>query len=305
MPYSSMGRGMMVAGGALAQGITGRQERKEREKQEKQLLEGVSKIMEHPAVAHYFPEDFDPYAVGAQGTMAALNMVSQGLQMEQQEHQTATARMQREQAERGISEEDRFMQQLHQHSLGVGEGVYRPEVVDRYRQMLEQSPMAAAAGATGMRPETLQRYGVGMPEEGASGFSPEDMGVPRPIPGAPGQFFVPTGRGGGQVIRTEREEMTAMQRDLAAVDQERSQAGLPPLTPDQRVQAMQEYTTRRVQGSPQEDLMRQILNRQMQKAHNIEPPSRDMFGGGADPGTVLEPPRPDEARQKVFERFGW
>lgn len=43
---------------------------------------------------------------------------------------------------------------------------------------------------------------------GRQGFSPEEMGVPRAVPGLEGQAFVPTSRGGGQLVSTRgREEM--------------------------------------------------------------------------------------------------
>lgn len=89
--------------------------------------------------------------------------------------------------------ESQIQQQQAQQQISANQAMqdFRPSVMDLDNNGLPDAMMTQPGRAEPWTP----------PKN--AGFSTQDMGVPRPVPGMSGASFVPTSAGGGQIVRSE------------------------------------------------------------------------------------------------------
>lgn len=307
MPGRFLFQGLANAGQSLAGGMQQRNMNREERKRLGMILEGAG--AEKDQLAEMSLGDLRGAVENL--TLDTARQIQQA-QAEQAQMQTALMRQGMADQTRDRQARESVLRQVGQNLQGMGRGVRTP-AFQEHLDTLGQNPAVATAAATGL---SLQDAGAMLPQQTSpadllaiehqmaqirnldSQVAQRQAALDRPrmslneahetaarlqekYPNVSVQVSG-TADGGATLQYTMRgvpePEQTMMERELDAVDRAREAAGLEPLTPMQRVAAHQEYLTRRVEGSRNENLLQMIINEKLAEIRNVELPAKDRFG---------------------------
>jgi hypothetical protein len=309
--------GLQSAGQSIAGGIQQRQKNKEVRSRYSQILTGMG----------HDPDELAGLSIADLGGMVesgAMQFADQKQQAELQRLQQENEAFRRamEMQQRGQQAEERMQTQIRQAGQGIGSGVLRPEFQENLA-MARNNPAAAMAADMGIPLEAAQRYfgqaegmnpyeqartrktlaeaealeqGLAAPRDG---FSADEIGQPRPIPGLDGKFFVPTSTGGGQIL--DSNEIKQREHNVEQLIRLRDEAEQSGNAKNAAIYGdIIEKTRQGQQYSAMDIAILQAMGFDVNAFLGLTTPVEAAAETAAPP-----PPDPQAARRNVFDRLGF
>lgn len=225
------------------------------------------------------------------------------MEKKQAEEQNQMLQLQRQQAQQdqamgqqNMEQEQRVLKQLQQYQQGIGSGVLRPEVTAGLAELDRSNPQASFAARQGVSLDVAERVLPPSAQENQVNFisDPET-----------GNRFVTFGKSIIQLPPENSAKLTKVEEYFEAIDRLRTAAGRPKLTPDEKAEGAEIYTTGVIEGRGSEDLFKQMFMRSlMPPGSELPSSSKNRFNAPlSSPGSPAAASPPENYETTVNNVF--